>query len=358
MDGIPEITIVSMAKGWGGAEEYLELFARELASRGIGYHIIVRSGGEYAKRHDGRADIVATPHSLSGLLRLAKIDPPLIRNRVIHVNRYYDIFRGWFLKRKIPGSILILYQHCYLNHPNRLPLSLTEGILCISEFVKSSLTKKYPSFEKKIQVINTAINTDVFHAKKNRYETSGPVKIGMAGRFDKNQEELLEIGGELKKRGIEIALHLAGEGAKDEEKGLRALAKETGLDDDVVFHGNIPHAAMPSFYADMDIMASTMRMEGLSLVAMEAMACGLPFVAYNVSGFRELIDDGENGILVGGGREEFRKAIEGLIRSSEMRKRLGLKAAQKANEDFGIERHVDRYLVFIEELLRRKGGIS
>lgn len=74
---LPELIILSLAKGWGGAEEYLELLTRE---------------------------------QLAGKRRF-----------FIHANRYYDIFRGWHLKRKNTGSALVFYQHCFLRPPTAFP---------------------------------------------------------------------------------------------------------------------------------------------------------------------------------------------------------------------------------------------
>lgn len=349
---LPEIIILSLAKGWGGAEEYLELLTQELTVQGIAYRIVVRKGGEYANRFPGRSDIVSIDYTIKGLRRFSREHLGGKRRFFIHANRYYDIFRGWYLKRKNPGSALALYQHCFLHHPNRIPLGLPDGIICISEYVKSSITRKYPGVEEKTAIIPTAIDTRLFRARKPSYETDGPVKVGMVGRFDKNQEELVSIAADLRKRGVELTVHFAGKGHPREEEKLRKVTQDAGMGEHVTFHGHIPHPSMPEFYAGMDLMVSTMKIEGLSLVAMEAMACGVPFVAYNRAGFRELIDSGENGVLVDGGTGEFASAIEELSRSLDMRKAIGSKAAEKAERSFGIEKNVDRYVAFVGQLLQ------
>ena len=80
---------------------------------------------------------------------------------------------------------------------------------------------------------------------------------------------------------------------------------------------------------------------------MEAMACGLPFVAYNAPGFDELIDNKENGILVDGGVKEFASALQSLIKSQALREKIGQNAIKKAREFFGIERNANKYLDFV-----------
>ncbi|MGA1845196.1 MAG: glycosyltransferase, partial [bacterium] len=146
-----EIIILSMAKGWGGAEEYLDVLTGRLSRRGIPYWIMVREGGEFAKRYSQQGRVSSISHGLRGFFQFRKTPSRSVNPRIIHVNRYYDLIRGWYLKRLHPHSLLVLYQHCYLNHPHRIPLSLADGIICISEFVKSSITLKFPVFKQKIR---------------------------------------------------------------------------------------------------------------------------------------------------------------------------------------------------------------
>lgn len=350
-----EIIILSMAKGWGGAEEYLDVLTGRLSRRGIPYWIMVREGGEFAKRYSQQGRVSSISHGLRGFFQFRKTPSRSVNPRIIHVNRYYDLIRGWYLKRLHPHSLLVLYQHCYLNHPHRIPLSLADGIICISEFVKSSITLKFPVFKQKIRVINPGVDLDLFHEIKVDYRIKGPARVGMVGRFDKNQEDLILAAAELKKQGIPILVHLAGSGKPEEEARLRRFIMTCGIAEHVLFMGHIPHRSMPGFYLSMDIVASTMRREGLSLAAMEAMACGLPFVAYDAPGFNEVIQQGTDGILVKGGVPEFASDLQSLIVSFKDRKRIGKYAARKARHYFGMEIHVDRYLAFMQELLEKEG---
>ncbi len=341
-----------MARGWGGAEEYLELLSKELEDLGIERKIFVRRGGEYEKRYGRRGDVIALSGGIRDLKGFDKVSHERGKGTLIHVNRYYDIFRGWYLKKQVPGSRLLLYQHCYLNHPHRVPLSLPDGIASISDFVLSSFTKKYPSVREKSAVIPTGIDLSLFPRAKSSFHGRDGIKIGVVGRFDKNQGELIDIAATLQNKGIDIEVHLVGSGKKEEEEALKRRSEKAGMGKNVRFHGQIPHDKITDFYLEMDVIASTMKTEGLSLVAMEAMACGLPFIAYNRAGFVELIDDGKNGILVSGEAQEFSKALESLCLSPKLRERLGREGMEKARAEFGMEKNVKRYLSFVHSLMR------
>ena len=352
MLSVKGIILLSMARGWGGAEEYLELLSKELESMDIERKILVRQGGEYEKRYGKRGDVFVLPRGFRGIRKLSALWQGRSKETLIHANRYYDIFRGWYLKKSLPGSHLLLYQHCYLNHPHLLPLSLPDGIASISDFVLSSFTKKYPSVKEKSAVIPTGIDLSLFSRAKSSFHGSDGIKIGMVGRFDKNQGELIDSAAILLGKGIDLELHLVGSGKDGEVEALKRRSEKAGIGKSVRFHGQIPHDKIADFYLEMDIIASTMKTEGLSLVAMEAMACGLPFIAYNRAGFGELIDDGETGILVSGGGQEFSKTLESLCQSAKTRERLGMRGMEKARREFGMGKNVERYISFVRTLLR------
>ena len=104
----------------------------------------------------------------------------------------------------------------------------------------------------------------LFSNKKDVYDIDGPVKIGMVGRFDKNQEDLVLAGVELKRRGIAFEIHFVGAGKERQERSLRGLVEKAGMERDVIWRGTISHDCIEDFYLEMDICASTMKREGLS----------------------------------------------------------------------------------------------
>ena len=93
----------------------------------------------------------------------------------------------------------------------------------------------------------------------------------------------------------EARLLLAGRGESEAE--LRALAKELGLGDAVEFLGHVPDDALPALYSRAAVFAMPSVYEGYGLVMLEAMASGLPVVAFRTGGAPELVRDGETGFL-------------------------------------------------------------
>ncbi len=90
-----------------------------------------------------------------------------------------------------------------------------------------------------------------------------------------------------------LKLVLAGDGMLLED--MKALASELGIAGQVLFPGYVRN--IPQLYACCQAAVSTSRIEGLPFNIMEAMACGLPVIASDIKGHRELVTHGENGLL-------------------------------------------------------------
>jgi glycosyltransferase involved in cell wall biosynthesis len=91
-------------------------------------------------------------------------------------------------------------------------------------------------------------------------------------------------------------------GGGPEEAALRAMAATLGIADKVVFTGRVPHGDVQRYYSIVDVLAYPRRPMRLTelvtpLKPLEAMAQGRLLVASDVGGHRELIRDGETGIL-------------------------------------------------------------
>jgi D-inositol-3-phosphate glycosyltransferase len=83
-----------------------------------------------------------------------------------------------------------------------------------------------------------------------------------------------------------------------EAKRLRAFAEHCGVADRVHLHGAVRHEDMPAWYRSADVVACAPWYEPFGLTPLEAMACGVPVVAYAVGGIAASVIDGVTGTLV------------------------------------------------------------
>lgn len=154
-------------------------------------------------------------------------------------------------------------------------------------------------------------------------------------------------------KGIDARLVIVGEGPLKEE--LEAKAKEAAID--CVFMGGKSHEELKTIYASADVFAApsiTMpngAQEGLGLVALEAMSSGVPVIGSRSGGIKEVIKDGENGLLVDEkNAAQLRKAIKDIINSDSLARRLKHKALIDVKE-FDYSNTAKRYKECIREIL-------
>jgi glycosyltransferase involved in cell wall biosynthesis len=160
----------------------------------------------------------------------------------------------------------------------------------------------------------------------------------------KNRERLLQAFARLRARGLAHTLVVAGQRAWRYE-GEQPLAQRLGLADSVRFLGHVPQADLPALYSAADLFAFPSLYEGFGLPALEAMACGTPVVASNVSAVPEVVGDAAlqvSPLDVGA----LADAMERLLRDERLRADLrerGLKRAAEFSWEKAARRTAEVY---------------
>jgi glycosyltransferase involved in cell wall biosynthesis len=163
----------------------------------------------------------------------------------------------------------------------------------------------------------------------SRARGAAPLILLSTGRliFNKGQGHLLEAMAALRRRGLAFRLVLVGEGPL--EGRLRRQAERLGLGDTVQFAGY--RQDMPALLRAADVFVRPSLSEGMSLAVLEAMAAGLPVVATDVSGTRELLQNGAGGLIVPpGSPPALADALARLAADAGLRRRLGEAARARA----------------------------
>ncbi|MEU4567171.1 glycosyltransferase family 4 protein [Micromonospora sp. NPDC023956] len=121
----------------------------------------------------------------------------------------------------------------------------------------------------------------------------------------KGQDTLIRALPAIRRRVPDAALLVVGGGPY--RGTLEKLARQTGVERDVVFTGTVPAAELPAHYAAGDVYAMPCRtrnrgldVEGLGIVYLEASATGLPVVAGDSGGAPDAVREGETGYVVRG----------------------------------------------------------
>jgi glycosyltransferase involved in cell wall biosynthesis len=175
---------------------------------------------------------------------------------------------------------------------------------------------------------------------------SGSLVIGSVARLSpwKGQHYLIEAFARMARELPGAVLLLVGSPLSDSdryEKKLRQMAAETDCASRILFAGR--RTDLPEVLAAMDVFVHTATEKDTSpLALLSAMASGLPVVAFDIEGVREVIRDGSEGLLVA--RAQTNPLAEALLqgaRDARLRERLGAASRRRAEETFSLRRHCE-----------------
>jgi D-inositol-3-phosphate glycosyltransferase len=146
---------------------------------------------------------------------------------------------------------------------------------------------------------------------------------------------------------------------KDAERKvqLKALAGELTIGDRVMFLDAVPHDDLPLYYNAANVCVVPSYYESFGLVALEAMACGVPVVASRVGGLRETVQDGQTGYLVPWRcPEPFAERLDLLLSNEALCRSLG-REARAAVERFRWSEVAARVEDVYHELVSQYRGV-
>jgi L-malate glycosyltransferase len=360
---------VNTERGWRGGEVQTLLLAGELRDRGYRCHLAVPPDSPLAS-HALREGLLVTPlpsrgeFDPSAAIRLARLirslDPALVHHHTSHAVTLGLLAALLAGRRKTVASRRVSFS---LKRNPLARLKYTTGsdrIIAVSEGIREILAGAGVP-PGKVVVIHSAVDLRRFRTLKDREACrrelgygAGELVVGSIGHLaaHKGHEVLVEAAARLAGSNPSFRFLLVGKGEREEllkgriaAAGLAQRFKLAGFRDEVT-------AILPA----LDLLAfPSLSGEGSPAVLKEAMACGVAVVASDISGVREVVRSGEEGILVPpGDAVALSEAILALARDEGRRIECGNRGRRRA-EEFGVGRMVDRTESVYRQLLGDSG---
>ena len=176
--------------------------------------------------------------------------------------------------------------------------------------------------------------------------------------------ELLDALRLLKDNGCRfVCVFVGGETAEIDAERLLQETKKRKLEDSVVYHGKKYGKEKDEYFEHADIFVLPSYTEAFPLTVLEAMQHGLPVVATNVGGVGTAVENGVNGILVGGKKpimslnyrpnaNELANALYRLLTDKSLRIKMGVAGQRKYEKDFTLERFEQRFVNVINDCMK------
>lgn len=214
-------------------------------------------------------------------------------------------------------------------------------ISTISQYARSQIMlASDPADWSKIEICRLGVDSSVFKPRHERGR-DGDFRVICVGRLApvKAQQILISACARLVSAGWKINLHLVGSGP--DLKRLQQFAKTSGMENNVIFEGPRNQDEVIALYGQSDVFALASFGEGVPVVLMEAMAMEIPCVATWVNGVPELIRNDREGLLVAPSDVEgLAQAIEQLLKSPELRQRLGAAGRQQVLQRYELQTNI------------------
>ena len=269
--------------------------------------------------------------------------------QIVHCHLYAPMLIAGLasLRTRVP-----VFWHFHGHHfeVRRFPLNLlsrlptVKRIIFVSSVLAKYFEKNYWFPKKKIDVLyNSAQSKKQPHLKPK----DKVLRIGFVGRLVKLKrvQFLINLAAFLKgKQFQQFEILVIGDGPERTE--LEALAEAKEVTDKVKFLGF--RTDIENLYNQLDLFILPSEEEALSLALIDAGNCGLPSIAFDVGGNKEIVQDGETGFIVYTEEELQQKAYQ-LCQDAELRKEMGRKAEQYTrifSEESHLKNLLDIYKIY------------
>ncbi len=230
-------------------------------------------------------------------------------------------------------------------------IQASDRITAVSRYLKERAEAAF-GITRPIDVVYNFVDPKVFAPRKRTTLRLAPPEtriIMHASNFRpvKNIPTVIQVFAEVRKR-VLSKLVMVGDGP--EKAGAEHLARELGVERDVLFLGN--QDCMEELLPLADVFLLPSSSESFGLVALEAMSAEVPVVASTAGGLPEVVEHGVTGFLhdsqhVAG----FVSSVLRLLQNGPLRRAMGRRARRVARERFSVDEMVGRYMRVYDSLL-------
>ncbi len=341
-----------------GGEVHDHFILQSLANKGNKIFVYLPKNRPYQKNKNMIVEYAPIKHIPAILFNLTVI-PYLFRTYkrekfdILRIHNPYFLGLGALvLKLFYPNIPIITTYHLVEENPlynyvNKLTAKRYDKIVCVSNYLKNWLIKKYGVDEKKIFVIYNGVDPIIKPEIKNKtlvkkYNLEDKFTILYMGLLipRKNPMFLLEVFKQLKTENKNVSLLICGKGLL--KSHIEDFIRKNNLRD-VHLINYVYGQDKADIFNICDVFAFPSTNEGFGLVVAEAMTCTKPVIVADNSSLCEIVTDGKDGYLVELDVQEWVNKIKILINDNYLRQKIGNNGKIKSKLLYSWSRSIQKY---------------
>lgn len=291
-------------------------------------------------------------YGMAAACKVAEVDLDLL-----HCHYAYPHAVSAFLAKEMSGrklrtvttlhgtDLMLVGQDASFQRATKFGLERSDAVTAVSRFLRDK-TPSWVEISHPIVVIPDFVDTRRFTPGTGR--TLAILHVSNFRAVKRTLDAVRALY--LIRRRVPATLVLVGKGP--EEPLVRELAERLGILDHARFVGEDPDVAVHLHSAGL--LLSTSEFEGFGMSVLEAMACGVPVVATDSGGVREVVSDSCARVVAVGDVEGLASAAVEILRDETRARAMGAAGRRRAEELFDVGRVVPQY----EALYERVCGAS
>jgi glycosyltransferase involved in cell wall biosynthesis len=365
----------------GGAQTHLVTVLREAVKyRGIEHHVVTLFGDGELSREIRELEIQVHVLDLLPYFRkgrflsaiaevqtlLESLRPDLVEAHLTW-SRFFALFAAW--RAGVPLRIGFEQGDLYMKSwkfrlANFFAQSLAHRIVVCSEALADWAHRTHGISRSRLLVMHNCVDLARFSKNGPRAQDIGFPKgttvfcaVGTLGRgVNKRVDVCIRALAAARTAGAEAALVICGDGEQRSE--LEKLAHSLGIVSHVLFLGN--RSDVPHVLRACHVFCHAAPFEPFGIVAIEAMAVGLPVVVPDSGGIRETVEHGVNGLLYPAlNHQALGQIMATFAREAALRESMGMAGSKIVRERFSVQGYVsDLYRTYGIDLACRTAAVG
>jgi glycosyltransferase involved in cell wall biosynthesis len=358
----------------GGPEKLIFNLSKTFAKLGHETYVLALEGNDpgFYKKYGFYVDYIPMPKTDHFTYILKHLTLPFvfaklmkIKPDIVHAHDTPFILPAIIYQKFFPNCRIILSTHYFFkqNSPiiNKLLFSFDMKSAPIIASVGRTMQKDTKDiYGKKSYLISLGLEIDKFK-KSSTTEINATKK---KYKIPLNKKIVLFLGRIVDQKGIDFAIEgiaravvkdkdilyvLAGGGDPEYIKRLWQQIESLGIKDNVKMMGQVPEDDIIRIYSMADIFLTTTLWETMSISAMEALSCGVPVITTDAGSMKDVVLDNLNGFVIK--KRDSAVLAEKILALMKNRKKFGDNARSFMEDNFGLEKVAQSYLILYERLL-------